>query len=425
MTGSHEVRGSIPLGSTNTFNVQQNINLTKYTSSRLLVLNSPPMTGLKVLITNLNVEGWTGTELFVRDVARGLLERGHRPVIYSPRLGRLAAEIRKETIPIVDDLNQVGSPPDIIHGQHVNETLTALLHFPNTPALYFCHDWYFDEDYPPRFPRILRYVAVDDACYDKLVCEYGVPEERAHVVSQFVDLDRFKTRPPLPASPRRAAVLCNHTKENEHLRAAREACARRGLTLDAYGAGVGKMCERPEEVLRNYDVVFAKGRAALEATAIGAAVVVYWWRRVGPVVTTGNLEQLRADGFGLRSMSAQLTAEEFGRHIDNALADYDATDAAEVSRRVRAGAGRDAAVTELLNLYESVIDEYRIAPPDRELEGPAAAAHLRAISTAFQKQREAILASTRFRMTEQLLRTPVVGRVARTVARGLVKKNKP
>lgn len=377
---------------------------------------------LKVLITNLKVEGWTGTELFVRDVARGLLEAGHRPVIYSPRLGRLAAEIRKETVPVVDDLSQVASPPDVIHGQHANETLTALLHFPNTPALYFCHDWYFDEDYPPRFPRILRYVAVDDACYDKLVCEYGVPEERAHVVSQFVDLERFVPRPPLPNKPRRAAVLCNHTKENEHLSAVREACARHGLTLDAYGAGVGKTCDRPEEVLRDYDVVFAKGRAALEAAAIGAAVVVYWWRRVGPVVQTGNLEQLRADGFGLRSMSPQLTPEEFGRNIEQALADYDAADAAEVSRQVRAGASRDAAVKELLNIYEAVIDEYSTAPPNRELEGPAAAAHLRAISTGFRQQREAIFASTPFRVTEQLLRTPVVGRVARTFARGLVNR---
>jgi Glycosyltransferase Family 4 len=346
-------------------------------------------------------------------------------VIYSPHLGKLAAEIHKETIPVVDDLSQISAAPDIIHGQHANETLTALLHFPNSPALYFCHDWYFDEDYPPLFPRILRYVAVDDACYDKLVCECGVPEGRAHVVSQFVDLERFVPRSPLPATPRRAAVLCNHTKENDHLRAAREACARRGLTLDIYGAGVGKTCQRPEEVLRDYDVVFAKGRAALEAAAVGAAVVIYWWRRLGPAVNAGNLEKLRANGFGLRSMSAQLTPEEFGRRIEQALAEYDAADAAEVSRRVRAGAGRDAAVEELLSLYETVIAEYATTPPARELEGPAAAAHLRAISTGFRRQREAIFASTPFRVTEQLLRTPVLGRMARTFARGLVRRGGP
>ena len=51
-----------------------------------------PMSGMRILITNLKLEGRTGTELFVCDLARGLLEAGHRPVLYSPRLGKLAAE---------------------------------------------------------------------------------------------------------------------------------------------------------------------------------------------------------------------------------------------------------------------------------------------------------------------------------------------
>jgi len=118
------------------------------------------MSGLKILITNLMLENWTGTELFVRDLALGLLEAGHHPVLYSPRLGKLASEIRRETIPVIDNLDKLSTPPDIIHGQHVNETLTALLHFADAPAVFFCHDWYFYEDYPPHFPRLLRYVAI-------------------------------------------------------------------------------------------------------------------------------------------------------------------------------------------------------------------------------------------------------------------------
>jgi len=378
------------------------------------------MSGLRILITNLRLEGWTGAELFSRDIARGLIKTGHHPVIYSPRLGPLAAEIRKETIPVIDDLSQLAAPPDIIHGQHVNETLTALLHFERTPALYFCHDWYFPEDCPPRFPRILRYVSVDDQCYDKLVWECGVPEDRVHVVCQFVDLERFVPRSPLPARPRRAAVLCNHTKDNEHLRTAREACERHGVTLDVYGAGVGNVCVRPEETLRNYDIVFAKGRAALEAAAVGAAVVVYWWRRLGPMVKSDDLDRLRADGFGIRSMSPQLSPEEFGRAIERAIDDYDREDAAEVSRRVRASAGRDNAVSELLRLYEEVISEYAATPTDRESEGRAAAAHVRNISLGFSQQRAAIFASTTFRVADQLRRTPGLGKLARTVARGLI-----
>lgn len=382
------------------------------------------MTSLRILITNLRVEGWTGTELFVRDIARGLMRAGHRPVIYSPRLGPLAAEIRKETIPVIDDLAQLSAPPDVIHGQHVNETLTALLHFQNTPALYFCHDWYFPEDCPPRFPRILRYATVDDQCYDKLVWECGVPEERVHVICQFVDLERFTPRSPLPIGPRRAAILCNHTKDNEHLKAAREACARHGLTLDVYGAGVGNVCVRPEETLRDYDVVFAKGRAALEAAATGAAVIVYWWRRLGPMVRTHDLDRLRTDGFGIRLMSPQLSPEEFGRAIEQALEQYDPEDAAEVSRRVRASAGRDVAVSKLLELYEEVISEYAATPPDRESEGRAAATHVRNITLSFSQQRAAIFNSTTLRLADQLRRTPGIGKLVRAVARGVVARSK-
>jgi len=377
------------------------------------------MDSLKVLITNIKLEARTGTELYVRDLALGLLERGHRPVVYSPRLGGLAGEIRRATVPVVDDLSKLSVPPDIIHGQHANETLTALLHFPRVPAVFFCHDWYFPEDYPPPFPRILRHVAVDQTCRDRLVFERGVPEERVRLLYQFVDLERFTPRPtPLPERARRAVVLCNYTQESEHLAAAREACARAGLALDVYGQRMGRPCAEPEKLFREYDIVFAKGRAALEALAVGASVVVYWWRRLGPLVTTGELERLRRDNFGIRAMGDELTPEEFGREVERAVGSYDPADAAEVSRRVRAEAGRDRAIDEVTELYEEVVAEYASDPrDDPDAEARAAAAHLREMSVLFWKQRETIYASTPFRLTERLLKTPLLGRLTRAFAR--------
>jgi hypothetical protein len=381
------------------------------------------MRSLKVLITCTRLEARTGTELYVRDLAARLLESGHRPIIYSPRLGRLAAEIRQETVPVVDDLNRLSSVPDVIHGQHVNETMTALLHFPAVPAVFFCHDWYYAEDYPPAFPRILRYVAVDQPCYDKLVFEHGAPEERVRILHQFVDLKRFQPRPPLPARPRRAAVLCNYSTENEHLKAARDACARAGVMLDVYGLGVGQPCPRPETVLGEYDIVFAKGRAALEALAVGTAVVVYWWRRLGPMVTTDQLERLRELNFGVRAMGARLTPDEFGREIERAIAAYDPADAAAASRRVRAVGGRDSVIDEVVKLYEEAIEEHQSAPErNPEQEARAAAAHLRAMSLLHFKQRDVIYNSTPFRLTEKLLKTPVLGSLGRAVGRVIAKR---
>ena len=377
------------------------------------------MKGLTVLITNHSLRERTGTEVYALELARGLLSLGHSPVLYSPRPGALAESIRRETVPVVDDLDRLNTPPDIIHGQHADETVTALLRFPRTPALYVCHDWYLSIDTPPRFPRVLRYVAVDSQCRDKLVFEHGVPEERVSVLLQFVDLERFRPRrAPLPARPRRALILCNQTKENAYLEAARAACAGAGVSLDVYGLGVGRPCERPGELLAEYDVVFAKGRTALEALAVGASVVVYWWRRLGPVVTAEGLGRLRLDNFGMRAMGPKSTPEEFGRDVAGALARYDAAEAARVSALVRAEAGRERFVKEFVGLYESVMEEHAARPArDEEAEARAAAAYVRAHSLSKGREYDVLYDSATFRLRRRLLNLPLVGGVARALTR--------
>lgn len=377
------------------------------------------MKNLTVLITNHSLRERTGTEVYALELARGLLAAGHSPVLYSPRPGELAARIRRETVPVVDDLEKLNSAPDIIHGQHADETATALLRFPATPAIYVCHDWYLALDAPPRFPRVLRCVAVDSQCRDKLVFEHGVPEERVSVLLHSVDLNRFCSRAPLPPKPRRALILCNQTKENEFLEAARTACKRAGVSLDVYGLGVGRPCERPEELIAEYDVVFAKGRTALEALAVGASVIVYWWRRLGPVVTNSELERLRRENFGMRAMGPKSTPEEFGNDIKRALARYDAADAARVSERVRAQVGRQSLVAEFVELYESVIEEHATLARDDEAEARAAAAYLRSLSLSKAKEYDVIYDSATFRMRERLLKMPVVGRAAGKMARAI------
>jgi hypothetical protein len=375
------------------------------------------MKELKVLITNHSLRERTGTEMYAFELARGLLALGHKPLLYSPRPGALAEAIRRETVPVVDDLDRLDSPPDIIHGQHADETVTALLRFPNTPAVYVCHDWYLSIDTPPRFPRVLRYVAVDSPCRDKLVFENGVPEERVSVLLQFVDLEKFRPREPLPTKPRRALILCNQTKESAYLDAARAACAGANISLDAYGLGVGRPHARPEELMREYDIVFAKGRAALEALAVGASVVVYWYRRLGPVVTLEGLARLRLDNFGMRSMGPRSTPEEFGRDVAGALARYDAREAARVCEVVRAEAGRERFVAEFVGLYESVIEEHAGRARDEDAEARAAASYLRSLSLSKAKEYDVLYDSATFRLRDRLLRMPLVGGAARALAR--------
>ncbi len=96
--------------------------------------------GLCVLITNAFIKDWSGSELYVRDVAIELIKRGLKPIVYSPRIGELAEVLRRKSIPVVNDLNSISVKPDLIHGQHHLETMTALSRFPETPAVFFVTD---------------------------------------------------------------------------------------------------------------------------------------------------------------------------------------------------------------------------------------------------------------------------------------------
>ncbi|HEY9420569.1 MAG TPA: glycosyltransferase family 4 protein [Thermoanaerobaculia bacterium] len=343
---------------------------------------------MKILFTNNTLRWRAGSELYTLDLARRLLARGHRPIAFSTSLGPVAEELRRATIPVVDDLAKLSEPPDIIHAQHHFEAMIALLHFPGVPALFVCHGWLPWEETPLRFPRILRYVAVDDTTRDRLELEAGIPAGRIERFLSFVDLDRFRPRPPLPERPARALVFSNQVREEGFLPAVREACSRRRIALDVAGLAAGRVIDRPEEALPAYDLVFAKARCALEALAVGNAVVLCDHTGSGPLVTSAGLDRLRPLNFGIRTLQGPLSPEALGREIDR----YDPADAARVSARIREEAGLDATADRYLDLYARILAEHQGRPgPSPEEEGPAAAAYVRWLDVQV-KQRHALAA---------------------------------
>jgi hypothetical protein len=328
---------------------------------------------LRILLTNITLATRTGTELWIKEAALGLLRRGHAPMVFTSEPGEIADEIRAATVPVVHDLARLGVRPDLIHGHHHQPTMAALLHFPGVPAVFVAHDWMSWNDAPPLFPRILRYAAVDRTNRDRLVVENAIPEDRLRLLLNWVDLDRFRPRGPLPERPRRALAFSNYARRDTYLPVLEEACRRAGLALDTAGEGSGRPAKHPEALLGDYDLVFAKARAALEALAVGTAVVLCDARGLGPMVTSGDFDALRQLNLGARTLQDRITPEGLLREINR----YDAQDAAEVSRRVRATAGLEPALDRLLDLYGEVLEESgRIKAWDPEAEMRAAAAYL-------------------------------------------------
>jgi hypothetical protein len=342
----------------------------------------------RILIANVTLADRSGTVTAVRDLALGLRATGQRPMVYAPELGDVADELRAAGIPAVSDLGALPEPPDVVHGNHHVETVAALLHFPAARGVFVCHDRTFHASAPPRLQRIRRYVAVDDYCLERLTGDYGIPADLTRVIYNSVDTTRFPPRSPLPATPARAAVFSNYAGPGPYLDALQVTCMRASLPLDVIGSGAGNDCAAPERILGHYDLVFAKARCALEALAVGAAVVLCDVQGAGPMVTSEALPDLRRWNFGRRVLAEPVAPAT----LEAQLRRYDAADAQLVSRYVREHASLAQSVGQYQQVYDEIMQEPPPAPASatRELDEylRASAGRVHALEAALAQFRQ-------------------------------------
>lgn len=353
------------------------------------------------------------------------MRRGVEVAGFSPRLGAVAEELREQGMAVAGRLEDLPFTPDIIHGHHHMEIMKVLLRCPSTPAILICHGSLPWEETPVVFPRILRYLGVDTRICRDLRQTEGIDPERVVFLPNFVDLERFLPRGPLPDRPRRA-VLFSSTFERDKLDLVRTACREAGLELDLLGKVGGSFCPHPERELGSYDLVFAKGRGVIESLAVGTAVVVMDFANLGPMVKSANFDRLRSLNFSLKVMDTDLTAENLVREIKR----YDARDARAVQQRIRKEVGMERVVDQLMEIYQDVIDEFRDMPIQREDELRAAARYLEwlilpvhqraerreAEVKQLDKDLKQLKGSLTFRLQKRILSNPLSAKAARSIA---------
>ncbi|WP_190293677.1 glycosyltransferase [Roseibium aggregatum] len=314
---------------------------------------------LRILMTNNTLATRAGSEVYVRDLAIDLMKRGHFPVAYSQSLGEVAEELAAATIPVQSDLREMSAVPDVIHGQHHIETMSASLHFPQVPVIYTCHGWLPWEEWPPYHPNIMRYVAVDDLCRERLLTVHGISAGDVTTIYNFVDLERFYRVRDLPKKPKSALVFSNvQSSVPEGIKAA---CAKIGIErIDIAGNSSGNPVSKPENILADYDIVFAKARAAIEAMASGCAVVVMDYAHLGGMVTMENVDRFRRLNFGIRALQTHILNED---NLVRQLELYDAADGRRVTEWIRSNASLASAVDQWVETYHDAIEGWEANSP--------------------------------------------------------------
>ncbi len=315
---------------------------------------------MHVLFTNNTLEHEAGSECSVRDAATELIARGHRVSAFSCQLGTVARQLAEAGAEIVADLSQMRERPEVIHGHHQWETTLAALRWPDAPLISFRRGIDPWQEAPCLAPWTAAWVGVDRPCLRHLTEVDGVPEERAHLLLNGINFDGLEPRRELPEKPGDVLVLSNYATEDSFLKQIREACRSEDVRCDAIGRGVHNPKDNLLELLPSYDLVFAKGRAALEAAAAGCAVVVCDYGGIGEFVTPANFDRLRERSFFYDCKLEAVTVEI----VRQRLSEWRPGDTLKLSEKVRETCSLQANIDALEKLYATAVGAHRAPSAD-------------------------------------------------------------
>lgn len=323
----------------------------------------------RILITNRKLSGRTGTEIVTKRLAVGLSRRGHDVIVYSPSLGEIADEIRRAGVVVTDQIARVHPAPDIIHCHHTETAASAIARFPNSPALFVCHDFVAWHDSAPLLPSIRRYLGITPLHVERMVNEDGVAREQCSILRNAIDLEAFSQRLENPERPKRAAVFA---KGRAYLIVIRAACQALGIDLDEYGSSIGKPVADPQKIMPEYDLIFASGMTAMEAMSCGCGVVLCDSRGLASFCTADNFQYYYDLNFGLRTLTRRIDVA----NLSSAIESYDAQSVLECTKIARSTLDFERYLDEVEEHHAQVVAEHFTETISMEHQARALAVHL-------------------------------------------------
>jgi hypothetical protein len=315
---------------------------------------------MRILLANIGLRGRTGTEIVTMDMARGLTRRGHQVLVFTPDLGESGRRLRQEGIAVTDRLSDSKFRPDLVHGNHSIDLVQGLIAYPGVAGVFVCHNPHHWICSPPDLSRIQSFVSVDRLGLERIERELPRAAGKVQIIHNAVDLEIFTPRDPLPSRAKRALIL---TKNNGHIETIQTACSRLGLKIDAIGPGLDLVVDDLPARLRQYDIVFATARMAIEAMATGCAVIVCDSRGLAGMATKHTVDVWRDYNFGYGVLSRTVSIDSIVSEIER----YDATDAAAVADDVRKTQDLDSTLEKYESLYERALRTHICVDP--EIEG--------------------------------------------------------
>lgn len=190
---------------------------------------------LNILIGCLNFNDYTGSELYVYELAKGYKKLGHNVTICSNIGGEMVKKVKSlgiETYTFEEPpgfkrsdgnimMNSPNGPIRVPQGQlyRVSDTKFDILHlnhkpvtehflnlYPNVPSICTIHSEVIELEEPVISDRISHYICIRPEIQNYIVDKFNVPKEKTSVIYNPFDSDRFKNYP-LPKSDKKRVLF--------------------------------------------------------------------------------------------------------------------------------------------------------------------------------------------------------------------------
>jgi len=150
---------------------------------------------MKVLIGCLLFREYTGSEMYVFELAKNLIDLGCDVTVTSPNIGGPLTDLARSFGIKTHNLSSTfqNKNYDIIHSQHYPVTETLLKIFPNKKMICSIHSEIYQLENPILHPNIKKYIAIRPQIKNHLVNNFWIPKEKITVIYNPIDIDKYNT----------------------------------------------------------------------------------------------------------------------------------------------------------------------------------------------------------------------------------------
>jgi hypothetical protein len=270
---------------------------------------------VRIAICNVQMSARTGTEIVTRDFALGLRRRGHDVHVVTGYRGALCDELDAAGIHVELEMSSVPRP-DVFHVNHMPFARPLLERYPDVPALVMCHDSSGTNSAMWPTSQVRAWSGVSQVCCDRAAAEAGISPGDVLLLPNAVDLDRLPPpRSGLPWFPRRWLYVGEKQFGEKLEEKLRRAARRLFASVDVVGPFTSqpRIVDNLPAFARDYDLVVASARCAMECAAAGTGVVVGDPRGIAGFLGPAQWDDWQHHNFGFGCLTHQPSSAVFAK----------------------------------------------------------------------------------------------------------------